>query len=515
MARRINTYVPAGSPPGWSAVAEQVRAIVATAEPLTCYSAAELMGVLTKLALFAHAEGLPATAQVWLSREVIERFVLGCTHLTNGTKGTYRSKLLRLREAILGGDCATGKPVKLTASDAARPYTPAQMAALWSWACGQPTKQLRDGCQTLLALGRGCGLDSPEIIPLRAHDVRRIEGGPVVVAVRGNRQRLVLCRRAWERVLAEAAAALDGQAAYLFRPGRQGSSSLSRSSCLALFHTKRTHTSVSHRSLTERGYLAGDLAYNNSDPDTFQLPARALGYRLVFDYRDDQLGIQAGAHGALQIEGRWYCPSIPQPLIGATQTFRAAAPDDAAQAATAADLYRRQITARTAYELTPKGKPDAEGHQRLSCPATAGKVQCPIKPASMGTDPRLPPVRPTPSPAGPPTICRQHSITIAPEHGAKHAQALPYSTADQQRVYHRLRSSTEGFNGYAKDDAHEAIQRSQGRRIRGIAAQSLLLAFQLAHANFRKIFRWLDSLPRIDGRPRRRIRRRTTKPLND
>jgi hypothetical protein len=220
VARRIDTYVPAGSPPGWSAVAGQVRAIVTSAEPLTCYSAAELMSVLTKLALFAHAEGLPSTAQVWLSREVIEHFIaLGCAHLADGTKGTYRSKLLRLREAVLGGDCVTGKPARLSSSDGARPYTPAQMAALWSWACGQPTQQLRDGCRLLLGLGRGCGLLSPEIIALRAHDVRRVEGGPVVVAVPGRRQRLVLCRRAWERVLAEAATHLDGQAAHLFRPG--------------------------------------------------------------------------------------------------------------------------------------------------------------------------------------------------------------------------------------------------------------------------------------------------------
>ncbi|MBG0814281.1 hypothetical protein [Planomonospora sp. ID82291] len=261
------------------------------------------------------------------------------------------------------------------------------------------------------------------------------------------------------------------------------------------------------------GYLAGDRAYNNADPDTFQLPARALGYRLVFDYRDDQLGIQSGAHGALQVEGRWYCPALPQALIDATRAFRTATPDDAGQAAAAAELYRRHLTARTAYALAPKGRPDGEGHQRLSCPATAGRLQCPLKPASMGTGVRLPLADPAPNPAGPPTICRQHSITLAPEHGAKHAQALPYGSADHQRVYARLRNGSEGFHAYAKDDACEAIQRSQGRRIRGIAAQSLLLAFQLAHANLRKISRWLDSLPGPGGRPRRRVRRRPTEPL--
>jgi hypothetical protein len=66
------------------------------------------------------------------------------------------------------------------------------------------------------------------------------------------------------------------------------------------------------------GYLAGDRAYNNSEPDEWQLPVRALGYKPVYDYRADQLGKQAGAQGAIFVEGRWYCPSMPEPLVNAT-----------------------------------------------------------------------------------------------------------------------------------------------------------------------------------------------------
>ncbi|MFF4571195.1 hypothetical protein [Streptomyces sp. NPDC001410] len=74
--------------------------------------------------------------------------------------------------------------------------------------------------------------------------------------------------------------------------------------------------------LRERGYkpgfLAGDRAYNNSEPDEWQIPVRAMGYKPVYDYRADQLGKQGGTHGAVLVEGRWYCPSMPQPLITAT-----------------------------------------------------------------------------------------------------------------------------------------------------------------------------------------------------
>lgn len=254
------------------------------------------------------------------------------------------------------------------------------------------------------------------------------------------------------------------------------------------------------------GYLAADRLYNNSDPDTFQLPARTLGYQPVYDYRADQLGIQSHAHGALLIDGGWHCPATPRPLIDTGKDLDTEKIDG--------QTWQTRIAARQAFRLVPKGAPDREGHQRLSCPAAAGKVQCPLKASSMGTNPRLPLVQPEPSPVDPPKICRQGSITMAPEHGAQHWQPLAHGTPEWDQVYHRLRNSVEGVNGYAKDINHEALERSGTRRIRGIAAQSLLAAFQLAHANQRKITRWLDTLPDETGQARRRpTRRRTTRPL--
>ena len=55
------------------------------------------------------------------------------------------------------------------------------------------------------------------------------------------------------------------------------------------------------------GWLGYDRAYTAALPDRFHLPARALGYRPVMDYRADQLGIQASSGGALLVEGSWYC----------------------------------------------------------------------------------------------------------------------------------------------------------------------------------------------------------------
>ena len=59
------------------------------------------------------------------------------------------------------------------------------------------------------------------------------------------------------------------------------------------------------------GWLGYDRAYTQAIPGRFHLPARALGYSPVMDYRGDQLGIQANTQGALLVEGTWYCPPCP------------------------------------------------------------------------------------------------------------------------------------------------------------------------------------------------------------
>ncbi|MEV5573430.1 hypothetical protein AB0L06_25590 [Spirillospora sp. NPDC052269] len=245
VARIVAAYAPAGDPPGWRRVSGPVRTAVLQAAPALSYPPGELLGVLAKLALFADAEGHPAQVHLWLTREFIERFVMvGCAELGQATRGTYRSKLLRLREALLGGDCRTGPAARLSAAAAQRPYTPAEQAALWSAATGQPTDELRHGLITLLALGLGCGLDAREITLLHAADIRppaphtvnqhqeqngahmksaHQDGrGSVVVGVRGRRARMVVCRRPWEHVLTGRLTRLhatrSATGGHLFRP---------------------------------------------------------------------------------------------------------------------------------------------------------------------------------------------------------------------------------------------------------------------------------------------------------
>ncbi|MFE4962474.1 hypothetical protein [Streptomyces sp. NPDC056660] len=118
-----------------------------------------------------------------------------------------------------------------------------------------------------------------------------------------------------------------------------------------------------------------------------------MGYKPVYDYRADQLGTQGSTQGSILVEGRWYCPSMPEPLINATIDLHAERIDR--------ETWVRLIAARRGYRLMPKQNADDEGYQRMMCPADAGKAQCSIKQHTVGRGIHLPLIDPEPSPVGP------------------------------------------------------------------------------------------------------------------
>ena len=268
---------------------------------------------------------------------------------------------------------------------------------------------------------------------------------------------------------------------------------------------------IAGRGYPTTGYLICDRAYPNSKPENFQLPARSLGYEPVFDYRVDQLGIQAEARGLIQVEGGWYSPSLPDNLISATLDFR--------EGRIPEETYDARIEERRRYRARPKGKPDADGYQRYMCPASDGclAARCENKPESMRS-PKSVPLRIELKPdlrSNPPKICTQQSVMIGPEVGAKFAQSLHYGSPEWKAAYGQ-RNAVEGMNGYVKDGAHEALADPMRRRIRGVAAQSVLSAFILFAANIRKIDAFLKTEAAIEaGAVTRLIRRREGRSLQD
>jgi hypothetical protein len=97
---------------------------------------------------------------------------------------------------------------------------------------------------------------------------------------------------------------------------------------------------------------------------------------------------------------------------------------------------------------------------------------------------------------------------LPPGAGAKYFQSMPLGTPEHTEIYAGLRSAVEGMNGYLKDGAREGLGDPQRCRVRGVAAQSVLVAFQVLAGNLRKIDGFLLSVATArPDRPRRRRRR--------
>lgn len=243
--------------------------------------------------------------------------------------------------------------------------------------------------------------------------------------------------------------------------------------------------------------LVVDRLYTDARPETFALPARALGYRLALDYKQDQRGIQGTHRGAVMIDGTLTCPMIPSTLANATHCLT----DGAAR--TPDDLTRTRITNRKPYFLHLKQGPDPAGVIRLACPAagTSPTVNCPRKPAALSpprtldlTDPRQrsthPAVRPTvvvtPTPPQElPDVCRQQSVTIRPgDLGTmeKFRQDLPYLTETWSSTFKAAMAQTEGINGILKGHTID-ISEPKNRLAHGRVAQTLLVALMVTVAN--------------------------------
>ena len=254
----------------------------------------------------------------------------------------------------------------------------------------------------------------------------------------------------------------------------------------------------------QRGFSPGplgvDRAYSGAFAEVFHLPARAMGFSPVVDYRVDQLGRQANSHGAVMVEGTWYCPQIPEVFVTATLDLRATRIDD--------PTYRQRIAARSDYALRHKSGPDADGYERYGCPAqgTHPKVRCPLKSSSLSALGK----RTVQPPNEPPSLCQQSAITIAPDVAARFAQDFAFGSEEWSRHYATLRNTIEGWNGFVKDPSHEALAQSARRRVRGIAAQGVFVTILFVAANLRKIDahqRQMIDLTAVEARKRARRRR--------
>ncbi len=285
------------------------------------------------------------------------------------------------------------------------------------------------------------------------------------------------------------------------------------------------NAAVAFQSLVERKHPVGVVVADrgilpNSMPHKLQEPLAKLGYEFAFDYKIDQLGLKAGHEGAIQVEGAWYCPSMPPMLIEATLVYRGskkATTDPKGIFKGDRETWLERIAERKKYLLRPNGRPDASGKVRLMCPAVGpnATADCPLRENNAAPGRRQILV----VPETPGKICTNaKDVTFDRHLGVKYNQKFQYGTAKWELAYKPGRAAIEGFNGFAKDGGYEALEDGSRRRVRGYAAQFILTAFLVVSANLRKIEAFLNLHPedlekKFEKSDRRKQRALNKKPV--
>ncbi len=187
--RDVAAYIAGWQPSSVSPrAAGFARAVVAGVAPGSPGRAKNLLWAAGRLADFAIPLGLEPVPQVLLHPSVIERFAVTAPGLSAPARRTLRANLRFLARHVVPGLDPVAVPLPRERSKA--PYSEAEIAGYLALADAQPTLARRMRVSGLICLGAGAGLIRAGLRGVRGSDITCRSGG-VVVAVRGNRPRVV------------------------------------------------------------------------------------------------------------------------------------------------------------------------------------------------------------------------------------------------------------------------------------------------------------------------------------
>jgi hypothetical protein len=253
------------------------------------------------------------------------------------------------------------------------------------------------------------------------------------------------------------------------------------------------------------GDVLSDSGYSHRIPQNWASPLRRAGAQLIQDLHPHDRGPKGTHHGAIIASGSLYCPQTPRTLLELAPLSRAATPEQA----TAHDTKTAEAAR---YKLGRLTRDDTDGYHRVACPAAAGKIRCPLRPAAMSLDRDRPEIL-TP-PENPQACCTQQTITVPPDVLAKTAQKHDYPSAAWRRSYARRSGAERGF-ATAKDPATNHITRGWCR-LMGLTPLMLFTTTLLIVRNQRITAAWTTRQDQNARRaaaglpPKTRKRRRKT-----
>ncbi len=286
------------------------------------------------------------------------------------------------------------------------------------------------------------------------------------------------------------------------------------------FHTPSTASNYRAREIFDDilawghgfGYIIGDQAYlPNANPEVLQTPLREAGAMLSMRYpiptstaSKGEGTIQAQAHGAFMLEGRWMCPATPMTHRQVMVLYNKKVQEDKKNTqltkAIRAERERshRQwryaaLTERTKWELYQKDK-KPNGNLVMTCPGSgAGRsLECPLKPNEPAPREGVVPLPVENPPKMPGHICtNDSSVTFDAALGAKYRQHHRYGTAEWDNAHTYGRQTIESFNKLLKR-SDNSLHDSTNRRLRGEASQAFLALLGVIAMNGRIVMRWLE-----------------------
>jgi hypothetical protein len=227
------------------------------------------------------------------------------------------------------------------------------------------------------------------------------------------------------------------------------------------------------------GDILDDSGYSHRDAGAWALPLRAAGAQLICDLHPHDRGPKGTHAGAIIANGNLYCPATPRPLLDLGPLARTATKEQAAD-------HDRKTAELARHKLGKITSDDEDGYHRVACPATMGKIRCPLQPSSMTLDRGRPEIL-TP-PDHPQACCTQQTITVPPQINAKTRQKHDYPSAAHRRSYARRTGAERGFAA-AKDPASNDISRGWCR-LMGLAPLMLFTTTLLVIRNQRILAAW-------------------------
>jgi hypothetical protein len=227
------------------------------------------------------------------------------------------------------------------------------------------------------------------------------------------------------------------------------------------------------------GDILDDSGYAHRDAGAWAIPLRAAGAQLVQDLHPHDRGPKGAHQGAVISNGNLYCPQTPRPLQELGPLARTATKEQAAD-------HDRKTAELSRYKLGRLTADDQDGYHRVQCPAAAGKIRCPLRPASMTLNRDRPEILQPPE--HPQACCTQQTITVPPGVLAKTAQKHDYPSAAWRRSYARRTGAERGF-ATVKDPASNDISRGWCR-LMGLAPLMLAVTCLLVVRNQRILAAW-------------------------